>query len=62
MYDIKPDIPYKAHLVCDGSCVDPRGLSTRATVLKSVSVHLLDLIVDSQDLQVMGGDIGNAFI
>ena len=53
---------YKARLVCDGSRVDPRGLSTRATVVKGVFVHLLDLIADSQNLQVLCGDIGKTFI
>ena len=62
VYDIKPDLTYKARLVCDGSRVDPRGLSTRATVVKGISVRLLDLIADSQNLQVLCGDIGNAFI
>ena len=62
MYDVKPDLRYKARLVCDGIMVDPRGLSTRATVVKGISVRLLDLIADSQDLKVMTGDIGNAFI
>ena len=47
VYDIKDDLPYKARLVCDGSRVDPKGLSTRATVVKGVSVRLLDLIADS---------------
>ena len=62
VYDIKPDLTYKARLVCDGSQVDPRGLSTRATVVKSISVRLLDLIADANGLQVLCGDIGNAFI
>ena len=62
MYDIKLDLTYKARLVCDGSRVDPRGLSTLATVVKGISVRLLDLIADSQNLQVLCGDIGNAFI
>ena len=37
-------------------------LSTRATVVKSISVRLLDLIADANGLQVLCGDIGNAFI
>ncbi len=61
MYDIK-DLTYKARLVCDGSRVDPHGLSTRTTVEKGISVRLLDLIADSQNLQVLCGDIGNVFI
>ena len=47
--------------MCDSSCVDPYGLSTRATVVKGVSVRLLDLITDSKDLRVMCGDNGNTF-
>ena len=62
MYDIKPDLRFKACLVCDGSRVDPRGLSTRATVVKVISVCLLDLIADAHNLDVIVGDIGNAFI
>ena len=53
---------YKARLVCDGSRIDPRGLSTRATVVKTISVRLLDLIADAQGHTVLCGDIDNAFI
>ena len=62
IHDIKPDLTFNAKLVCDGSQVDPRGLSTRATVLKTVYVRLLDLIANTQDLEVLCGDIGNTFI
>ncbi len=62
VYDVKPDLRYKARLVINGMHVDPRGLSTRATVVKGVSVRLLDLIADHQNLEVLTGDIGNAFI
>ena len=47
VYDINLDLNYKSRLACDGSKVDPRGLSTRATVVKEISVRLLDLITDS---------------
>ena len=49
-------------LVCDGSQVYPCGLSTKATVVKGISVRLLDIIADFQNLQVLTGDIGNTFI
>ena len=62
VYDVKNDLRYKARLVCNGSQVDPRGLSTRATVVKTVSVRLLDVIAAAQNLEVLTGDIGNAFI
>ena len=47
MYDIKVDFTHKARPVCDGSQVDHTSLSTRATMVKGVSVCLLDLIADS---------------
>ena len=62
IYDVKPDLTHKARLVCDGSRIDLRGLSTRATVVKGVSVRLLDFIADSQNLKVLQGIIDNAFI
>jgi hypothetical protein len=46
VYDIKLDMTYNARLVCNGSRVDPHGLLTRATVVKGISVRLLDLIAD----------------
>ena len=62
VYEVKTDLRQKSRLVCDGSRVDPKGLSTRATVVKGISVRLLDLIAESQSLKVLCGDIGNAFI
>jgi len=49
-------------LVCNGCRVNPRGLSTCTTVVKGILVCLLDLIAESQGLEVLCGDIGNAFI
>ena len=62
VYDVKSDLTFKARLVCNGSQVDPWDLSSRATVVKSISVRLMDLIADAQGHQVLCGDIGNAFI
>ena len=62
VYDVKSDLTTKARLVCDGSQVDPRGLSTRAAVVKGISVRLLDTIAGSQNTKVLTGNIGNAFI
>ena len=56
VYDVKPDLAPKACLACDGSQVDTRGLSTRETVVKGISVRLLDIIADSQNLKVLTGD------
>ena len=38
VYDIKSDLHYKAHLVVQGHCVDPKDLSARATVVKGILV------------------------
>ena len=62
VYDVKPCGKYKARFVVQGHRVDPRGLSTRATVVKGISVRTLDLIAEHFGLQVLTGDIGNAFI
>jgi len=48
VYEIKADIRHKARLVCNGAQVDPPGLSTCASVVKGISVQLLDLIADVQ--------------
>ena len=62
IYSVKPDLTHKAILTCGGSRIDSRGLSTRVIVVKGVSVRLLDLIADSQNLKFLRGDIGNVFI
>ena len=62
VYDITVDLTYKARLVYDGVQVDPTGLSIRATMVNVVSVCLLGLIAYSQNLSIICGDIGNAFI
>ena len=62
VYTVKNDFTYKARLVCDGSQVDPRGLDTCATVIKSISVRLLDLIAHTWNKQIITGDISNAFV
>jgi hypothetical protein len=42
--------------------IDPRGVSSRLTVMKGVSVRLLDLIAHRDGLKTLCGNIGNAFI
>jgi len=63
VYEVKTDLRQKARLVCDSSLlIDPCGLSTQATIVKGVSVHLPGLIADAQDLKVVCSDIGSTFI
>ena len=62
VYEIKQDLRQKACLVVQGCKVDPRGLSTRATVVKGVSVRLLNIISHTDNLTMLAGNIGNVFI
>ena len=52
----------KARLVAGGHIVDSRGISTRSTMVKGVSVHLFDVIAHHDNLKVLCGDVGNAFV
>ena len=62
VYCAKQDLRKKARLVCDGSRVDPRGLNTRAIIVRGISVRLLDVICHYWKKKVLAGDIGNAFV
>ncbi|GFH61248.1 hypothetical protein CTEN210_17724 [Chaetoceros tenuissimus] len=62
VYCAKVDLRKNARLVCDGSRVDPRGLNTRATVVRGISVRLLDVIAHHWKKRILSGDVGNAFV
>ena len=62
IFEVKQCGRRKARLVCGGHLVDPRGMSTKSTVVKSISVRLLDLIAHRDNLKILHGDVGNAFI
>ena len=62
VFELKQDLRRKARLVIQGFRVDPKLLSTRATVVKGISVRLLDVIAHRDGLKTLCGDIGNAFI
>ncbi|KAI2510964.1 Reverse transcriptase (RNA-dependent DNA polymerase) [Fragilaria crotonensis] len=62
IFEVKQDGRRKARLVAGGHMVDPMGITTRSTVVKGISVRLLDLIAHRDGLQILCGDIGNAFI
>jgi hypothetical protein len=42
--------------------IDASGLSSRSTVVKGVSVRLLDVIAHRDNLKILCGDVGNAFV
>ena len=60
--EVKQDGRRKARLVAGGHMVDPMGVNTRSTIVKDTSVRLLDLISHRDGVQILCGDIGNAFI
>ena len=62
IFEVKQDGRRKARLVAGGHLIDPKGISSRSTVVKGISVRLLDLIAHRDGLQILCGDIGNAFI
>mmetsp|Transcript_52228 Transcript_52228/g.78006 ORF Transcript_52228/g.78006 Transcript_52228/m.78006 type:complete len:1156 (-) Transcript_52228:781-4248(-) len=62
LFEGKHDGRRKARLVAGGHTVDPRGVSSRSTVVKGISVRLLDLIAHRDKLITVCGDVGNAFI
>ena len=62
IFDVKQCRRFKAQLVAGGHQVDPGNLSTRATVMKGVSIRLLDVIAHHCGLKTLCGDVGNAFI
>ena len=62
VFEVKPDLTYKTHLVIMGNVVDPRGHATQATVVKGISARMFSLVDHRDGLNEMCGDIGNAFI
>ena len=62
VFEVKQDLRRKMRLVILGNKVDSCGLSTRATVVKGISVRLLSIIAHRDNLKELCGDIGNAFI
>ena len=58
IFEVKPDLTRKARLVIMGNVVDPRGLATRATVVKGISVRLLSLIAHRNNLTENHQNIG----
>ena len=57
IYEVKQDGCRKARLVVGGHLVDPCSISTRSTVMKGVSVHLLDVIAHRDNLKVLCGEV-----
>ena len=52
IYEVKQDGHHKAHLVAGSHLVDPHSISTCSTLVKGVSVRLLDVIAHRDNLKV----------
>lgn len=62
VYVVRKDLTYKFWLVHSRSCVKPKWLNIGATIAKTISVVLSDLVVDVWNKEVLTGDICNIFI
>jgi len=60
IFDVKQCGHCKARLVAGGHVVQSCGINPRSTVVKGISVCLLDLIAHHDGLTTLCGDIGNA--
>jgi Reverse transcriptase (RNA-dependent DNA polymerase) len=62
IFDIKQqDMRYKARLVVGGHVLDSSDYNTYSSVIENLSVRLVFLAAAHQGLDIMTGDIGNAF-
>ena len=62
IFDVKVDLRRKARLVIGGHVVYSSGHEVYESTMKSVSARILMKIVAANNLDVMTGDIGNAYL
>ena len=62
VFDVKVDLRRKSRLVIGGHVVDSSGHNVYASTMKSVSARILMKITATNHLDVMMGDIGNAYL
>lgn len=62
IFEVKADGRKKARYCAGGHKVALRGMSSKSTVVKQISVRLMDIIAHRDNLDIICGDIGNAFI
>ena len=62
VFDVKNTGRHKARMVAGGHLVDTTGVYSHSSVVKSISIRLLDVIAHKQNLKMLCGDIGNAFV
>jgi hypothetical protein len=62
VFDIKPDFTRKARLVAGGHMTDPPASITYASVVSRESVRIAFLLAALNGLDILAGDIGNAYL
>ena len=62
IFDIKVDLRRNARLVIGGHVVNSTGHKVYASTMKSVSSRILMTIAAANYLEIMTGDIGNAYL
>ena len=63
IFDIKnEDLRHKARLVISGHIVDSSMYNSYQAVIQTMTIRMLMTIALSEDLKVITGDIGNAYV
>lgn len=62
IFDIKMDFTRKAYFVAGGHVTNPPSSITYSSVVARDSVHVAFLIAALNDLEILGADIGNAYL
>ena len=62
IFDVKLDLRRKARLVIGGHIVNSSGHEVYESTTKSVSARIMMTIAAANNLDVMTGDIGNAYL
>ncbi len=62
VFDVKSDLCRKARLVVGGHVVDADHVPTYASVVHGLSTQLMHVIANKNKLDMLVGDVGNAFV
>jgi hypothetical protein len=62
IFDVKQDLRRKARLVAGGHLVDSRDNNVYSSTVKGISVRMLHVIAHKQNLKLLCGDVGNAYV
>ena len=60
--NVKQDLRHKCQLVAGGNLINALDHDIYSTTVKSISVKLLQVIAHKANLEILCGDIGNAYV